>query len=372
MRLKFLLSTIKLLALVYTIFPNSLFAVDYSKIINHINHTPTNVINSTEKLSAYLCTPFKTDTEKFASIYYWIAKNISYNHNLASKPLYYESVDEIIDHVMKKKDGVCQHYSELFAKLSRQAGLTAYVIGGYTRSNNRVDKLSHAWNIINVEGKWYFVDATWAASSVQLTLKNKFPESFFMLTPEENIKNRMPFDPIWQALSHPLKYQEFDRGLVNDLKKGSYNFNDSIQKHVHIDQTQQYNALTRRIKENGIHNDLVRNEYALMKENYRMLLYNQDVEKYNLASTHYNKGMQAYNNYARLKNNKTVYLKKAKKELLAIVDSAITNLNKAHLLFNSINEGSEEMNSYLEKNEINIEKITTIMQKERKYVNDNF
>jgi hypothetical protein len=372
MRSKPLHNTIKLLVLIYLFSHNSLLAVDYSKIINHINQTPANVINSTKKLSTYLCAPFKTETEKFASIYYWIAKNISYNHDLASQPLYYENIDEIIDHVMQKKDGVCQHYSELFAALSRQAGLTTYVIGGYTRSNNEIDELSHAWNIINAEGKWYFVDVTWAGSSVQSSSKNKFPEDFFMLTPAESIKNRMPFDPIWQALSHPLKYQEFDRGLVNDLKKGTFNFNDSIQKHVHLSQAEQFDAITKRMGANGIQNELVRKEYALMKENYRMLLYNQDVEKYNQASTYYNKGMQAYNNYARLKNNKTAYLKKTKKELLELVDSTLINLNNAHVLFSSINKGSKEMNAHLEKNEQNIEKIINLMRREKKLVNDNF
>lgn len=278
MRLKHAYTILMLLILINIHFSSRLIANDYTKIIHHINHTPESVTNSTEKLSNYLCAPFKTDSEKFASIYYWIAKNISYNHDLASKPLYYESIDEIIDHVMQKKDGVCQHFSELFAKLSQQAGLTAYVIGGYTRSNGEVDELSHAWNIISVNGKWYFVDATWAASTVQSTLKNEFPEKFFMLAPEENIKNRMPFDPIWQAISLPLKYQDFDRGFVNDLKKGYFNYNDSIQKHIHLSQTEQYNDLIRRIEGNGIQNEIVKKEYALMKENYRMLLYNQDVE----------------------------------------------------------------------------------------------
>lgn len=83
-------------------------------------------------------------------------------------------------------------------------------------------------------------------------------------------------------------------------------------------------------------------------------------------------GMQSYNNYARLKNNKTSYFKKTKTELNALIDSTLVNLNKAQMLFNLINGGSEEMNSHLEKNELNIEKIINLMQKEKKYVNDNF
>ena len=76
---------------------------DFQKIINHVNKTPSNVTSSTSKLSSYLCKPYSTEKEKFAAIYYWIAKNILYDQELAAKPLYYENVDEIIVQVMSKK-----------------------------------------------------------------------------------------------------------------------------------------------------------------------------------------------------------------------------------------------------------------------------
>ncbi len=347
------------------------FAIDYKEIVNHVNKTPTTATRTTQTLSTYLCKPYRTEVEKFASIYYWIAKNVSYNHALAAKPLYYENIDEIINHVMQKRNGVCQHYSELFAQLCQHAGLTAYVVGGYTRTKDKVDELSHAWNIFKVANKWYFADATWARSGTLEIKRNQFPKQFFMITPKENIQHKMPFDPIWQALSQPVKYQEFDRGLINELKNGNYNYQDSILKHVKLDQANQYKALIRRIKNNGTHNRLVKKEYELMKENYKMLLYNKDVDRYNTASTHYNKGMQFYNHYARLKNNKTSYLKKTKKQLLGIIDSSVVNLEKANVLFNTI-DGEPEMRSYIIKSKRNIEKIGALMRKEKKFVKDNF
>ena len=345
---------------------------DFQKIINHVNKTPSNVTSSTSKLSSYLCKPYSTEKEKFAAIYYWIAKNILYDQELAAKPLYYENVDEIIVQVMSKKNGVCQHYAELFARLSKHAGLKAYVVNGYTQSKGKVDDLSHAWNIIKVGSKWYFIDATWAGSTTKAS-NNQFPDQYFMVTPEENIKSKMPFDPIWQALSGPLKYDDFDTGQVYTLKKGRYNYNDSIMDYMELTQVEQHKALVRRIKSNGTFNKLVKREYSLMQENYSMLLYNIEVIKYNQGTHHYNKGMHFYNQYARTKNNKNSYLKKRKTELISMIDSASINLTKAEELFNQIKtENSSEIGAFLKKNRGTINKIAELMSKERQYVENTF
>ena len=47
--------------------------------------------------------------------------------------------------------GVCGHYAEGFCLLANHAGLEAYVCGSDT----------HAWNIVNIDGKYYHCDALW-------------------------------------------------------------------------------------------------------------------------------------------------------------------------------------------------------------------
>jgi len=372
MNLNFFYKTIFFSCIFCHLFSGYTMAIDYQKIINHVNNTPNSVTNSTTKLSIYLSKPYSTDKEKLASIYYWIAKNISYNQALAAKPLYYENVDEIIDQVMNRKNGVCQHYAELFTRLSVHAGLKAFVVNGYTRSKGKVDDLSHAWNIVKVANKWYFIDATWAGASTQTISKNQFPQQFFMLTPEENIKTRMPFDPMWQALLSPAKYQEFDNGTFNSSKKGKFNFNDTIRVYYKLSQIEQHQSLVRRINTNGIFNKLVKREHAIMFENYNMLLYNQEVVKYNQGTQHYNKGMHYYNQYARTKNNKSNYYKKSRAQLMTIIDSAMYNLNRGQELFSVVKTDNSEMRVYITKNQTNIKKIIGLLRKEHQYVEDNF
>ena len=82
------------------------------------------------------------------------------------------------------------------------------------------------------------------------------------MTPEENLKRKMPFDPIWQALSSPAKFQEHDKGIVDFSKKGNYN--DSILALDKLSIIEKQEATMRPIKANGQFNKLVKIEYSLI------------------------------------------------------------------------------------------------------------
>ena len=365
-------STILLIIVFSLALQHKVKAIDYQQIMKHADNTPKSVKNSTQKLSNYLCSPYKTDKEKIASIYYWVAKNISYNDEQAKKAIFYENVKELIDQVMKSKSGVCQHFSELTAELGRISGLEVYVVNGYTRTDEKVDDLSHAWNIIKISGQWYFLDATWAGAALKTVSKNKFPLEFFLMSPEKDIERRMPFDPIWQALSGPIKYHEFDKGKMKPEKKGNFNFNDSINLYNRQTLIEKQRATMLRMKSNGNFNALLRREYDLMESNYNMLLSNIEVEKYNQGTGFYNKGMGSYNQYVKIKNNKSSYSKYNKKQLFDILDTVELSLDKAKNQFIQVKTNNTEMSGNIKKSMINIKKISELITKEKKFVKDNF
>lgn len=349
----------------------NLNAQDYSRIIEHVNKTPTNVTKSTKELSIFLAKPFEKDQDKYAAFYYWIAKNIVYNKLMAQKPLFYKDKKELVDHVIKRKNGVCQHFSELFVALCNEARLEAYVVGGYTRTNNKVDKLSHSWNIVKVNGEWRFLDATWGGAAQKVINDNEFPRQHFMLLPSENIKIRMPFDPIWQALSKPIKYNEFDNGLVN-IKTGGFNFNDSIKVYTALEELEQYEGVLRRMKSNGPFNRLVRIEYEFKKENYQTLKENLQVNNFNNAGKFYNMGLKHYNDYAKIKNQRAKYNKQKKSELLELLDNSMQNLKQSKKMFEEIIPVNSDMKNQIKKSNGVISEVIQILEKEIKYVKANF
>ena len=55
---------------------------------------------------------------------------------------------------------VCDGYSYAYEYLLQQAGITCTRVGGYAGSDP--DSMeAHSWNLVQLDGEWYEVDATW-------------------------------------------------------------------------------------------------------------------------------------------------------------------------------------------------------------------
>ena len=101
-------------------------------------------------------------------IYDYICRNVKYDYAGASDS------SNIICHsaysaaVLKKS--VCQGYSLLYYRAALKAGLDTRIIVGYNKYGG-----GHAWNIVKVNGKYYYLDSTWDAglSSYKYFLKGK-------------------------------------------------------------------------------------------------------------------------------------------------------------------------------------------------------
>ena len=71
----------------------------------------------------------------------WLTLNMYYDHNLE-----YHGADAIL-----RGYGVCDSYSKAYIMLCQAAGIPV----------GRIRGGGHAWNAIQLEGEWYYVDATW-------------------------------------------------------------------------------------------------------------------------------------------------------------------------------------------------------------------
>ncbi len=91
-----------------------------------------------------------TDMEKIVFIHDYIVKNYSYDTRLFSPTEYNKTIHDSYNFVFEKV-GVCQAYASTFMFFMEQLGI-----------NCRVAVSSdHAWNIIELDGKFYHVDCTW-------------------------------------------------------------------------------------------------------------------------------------------------------------------------------------------------------------------
>lgn len=88
----------------------------------------------------------KTNYEKIKAIHDYIIINASYDENMELNSGY----DNLI-----QQSSVCQGYALITYKMMIEAGIECRIITGTAKG------ISHAWNIVKIEDKWYNIDCTW-------------------------------------------------------------------------------------------------------------------------------------------------------------------------------------------------------------------
>lgn len=81
---------------------------------------------------------------------------------------------------------VCQGYALLYYTLATELGLTCRIVSG--EADNGREKANHAWNVLKLEGKWYYVDTTWGDGSGNIK---------YFLAPKKELTSHT-LDPIYE------------------------------------------------------------------------------------------------------------------------------------------------------------------------------
>jgi transglutaminase/protease-like cytokinesis protein 3 len=274
------------------------FGADYSQVDKQSATVPS-TLKTAPEIAAYLTRNLTTPAEKARAIYYWISHNIRYDVSQLATPrvTYFAGERNLLNEVLQKRQGVCQHYAELFNACCKSVGIKSYIISGYTKTNDKLGNLAHAWNAVVIDGKYYLIDATWAAGFVDNEkFTAQFNDIYFMISPNEFIKTHMPFDPIWQFLDNPILNTEFQSNDFSKLKiPSNFNFSDSIKVIAGLDSLNVLLRENKRIHNAGLANDLIRERVSQNQQNIVNMKYNQAVGEMN-------KAVESYNIYVTNKN----------------------------------------------------------------------
>jgi hypothetical protein len=145
---------------------NNVFSYEFS-----YNETPEQtqyVYEKIHKAIKYNIHKLKTDYEKVVFAYNWVLNNTKTDY----------SMNNISAYSGIAGDGTaCQGYSTIFATIAKELGLECDIIfGGVNGSSS-----NHAWNIVELDGKWYCIDTTWGNS------ENR--SKYFLIT-KETLKSK--------------------------------------------------------------------------------------------------------------------------------------------------------------------------------------
>lgn len=101
--------------------------------------------------------------QKVKAIHDWLILNVTYDKQLLD--LVYSDSSNVssyngfyLEGVFDDKKAVCEGISKAFACLANIEGIPCVLVEGYPSDNPY--GAGHAWNKINIDGKWYIVDAT--------------------------------------------------------------------------------------------------------------------------------------------------------------------------------------------------------------------
>ncbi|WP_314591938.1 transglutaminase domain-containing protein [Paenibacillus terrigena] len=84
--------------------------------------------------------------EKVKAIHDWVVLNLAYDTSLKNDTAYLG---------LKEGKTVCQGYALLTYRMLKEAGITNRIAEG------KAGGQLHAWNVVNLDGKWYHLDTTW-------------------------------------------------------------------------------------------------------------------------------------------------------------------------------------------------------------------
>ncbi|HET9431499.1 MAG TPA: transglutaminase domain-containing protein, partial [Chitinophagaceae bacterium] len=193
----------------------------------------TGIYESPAQLSSQIIKGKTTDIEKVTAIFHWIAVNISYYRpyvnqgrrkknpvNPQDDPSDNSSLpsltERIASKVIKDRKGVCEGYARLFTSLCDHAGIQSAIITGYARTKSEGHgskfRSNHTWNAVNVDGKWYLLDVTWASGFLIMPsgeFVRQYDPYYFLADPAQFIQHHYPDDLRWSLLENPPVIPEF-------------------------------------------------------------------------------------------------------------------------------------------------------------------
>jgi transglutaminase/protease-like cytokinesis protein 3 len=207
----------------------------FDKVDTYVDGLRLNKNISLDNLVISLTKPFENPTLKTRAIYYWIAKNIEYDH-VGFRNGYWKrhhSEQSILMDVYALRKGICSGYSRLFKYMLNKAKIDCEIVNGYLRYDLQtifIDSMNHAWNVVKLNNVWHLFDITGAASD---TLTNTVDDFWFKTPPESFILNHYPENINWSLLDKNITLADFKKSpvytssfiemsIVSDFSKKGY------------------------------------------------------------------------------------------------------------------------------------------------------
>ena len=100
-----------------------------------------------------------SDLYKLAAIYEFVCSNVTYDHVHKKNPYFH--IKSTAWSALFQHTATCQGYSVLLYRMLRDNGINCRIVTG--TATGETGSEFHAWNIAEIDGRYYYLDATWDA-----------------------------------------------------------------------------------------------------------------------------------------------------------------------------------------------------------------
>ncbi|WP_353706353.1 transglutaminase domain-containing protein [Bacillus cereus group sp. MS39] len=143
--------------------------------------------------------PGMDENEKVKAIHDYVVKHVSYDTSYQAYTAY---------EALANRSAVCQGYTLLTYELLKEAGIQNHIVTGTGNGQ------AHAWNLVNIENKWYHLDTTFDDPVPDKA--GRVTYSYFNMSDEQLSK-----DHEWDRSKYPAATTSYFNELTNKIKAGS-------------------------------------------------------------------------------------------------------------------------------------------------------
>ncbi len=165
---------------------------------------------SPESVAKYIASRESDPFLRVKALHDYVADRIAYDAPALARGEY---PPQDVDTVFKTRVAVCAGYATLLSKMGEYTGDEIVYISGDSRGlGGDVSGGGHAWNAAKIEGRWYLLDATWSAGSVEgTTFKKQYSTGYLFTPPSIFVHDHYPDNASWQLLKEPVSKGDFVR-----------------------------------------------------------------------------------------------------------------------------------------------------------------
>lgn len=172
---------------------------------------PAAMEKDVKSLASYLRGGARGDRQRVRALYRWVCDRIAYDGASYRDHVFPDTAPA---YTLKRKQAICGGYAQLLYELGKASGLQIELVTGKARGSafSRAGAAEgHAWNAVRLDSKWYLLDPTWGAGSVDddFVYEKDFNEAYFLIPPEQLRYSHFPTDSKWQLCPKTLTWSQF-------------------------------------------------------------------------------------------------------------------------------------------------------------------